>query len=83
MLRLTLEGNIILTVGTHSEVSRQYADGKDQKKSLLDELHKRKIDLADEIFVINVTGYVGKSTKSEIKYAIETGKDVRFLEPIK
>ena len=44
-------------------------------------MHKRKIDMADEIFVINVGGYIGPSTRSEIEYAIETGKAVRYLEP--
>ena len=43
-------------------------------------MHKRKIDMADEIFVINVGGYIGSSTKSEIEYAIATGKAVRYLE---
>ena len=49
-------------------------------KAMLDDMHKRKIDMADEIFVINVGGYIGESTRSEIQYAIETGKDVRYLE---
>ena len=43
-------------------------------------MHKRKIDMADEIFVINVNGYVGESTKSEIEYAIKTGEKVKYLE---
>lgn len=43
-------------------------------KEMLDDMHKRKIDLSDEIFVINVGGYIGESTKSEIEYAKATGK---------
>ena len=43
-------------------------------------MHKRKIDMADEIFVINVGGYIGDSTKSEIEYAIKNGKKVNYLE---
>ena len=43
-------------------------------------MHKRKIDMADEIFVINVDGYIGESTKSEIEYAKRTGKKVNYLE---
>ena len=46
---------------------------------MLDDMHKRKIDMADEIFVINVGGYIGDSTQSEIEYAIEHGKTVRYL----
>jgi len=45
-------------------------------------MHKRKIDMADEIFVINVGGYIGSSTQSEIEYAEATGKTVKYLEPV-
>jgi hypothetical protein len=48
-------------------------------KEQCDELHKRKIDLADEVFVLDVDRYIGASTKSEIEYAIATGKPVRYL----
>ena len=48
---------------------------------MLDEMHKRKIDMADEIFVINVDGYIGSSTRSEIAYANEHGKPVNYLVP--
>lgn len=47
---------------------------------MLDDMHKRKIDMADEIFVINVGGYIGSSTKSEIEYAESQGRVVRYLE---
>ena len=47
---------------------------------MLDDMHKRKIDMADEIYVINVDGYIGSSTKSEIEYAKASGKVVRYLE---
>ena len=49
-------------------------------KEMLDDMHKRKIDMADEIFVINVGGYIGESTKSEIEYAKSHGKKVNYLE---
>ena len=42
--------------------------------------NKRKIDMADEIFVINVGGYIGSSTRSEIEYAQAAGKRIRYLE---
>ena len=47
---------------------------------MLDDMHKRKIDMADEIFVINKNGYIGDSTRSEITYAMEHGKNVKYLE---
>lgn len=51
-------------------------------KEQLDELHLRKIDLADEVFIVNVDGYIGESTSREIQYAKNNGKPVIYLEPI-
>ena len=84
--RLTLEGNIVISVGLfgHSgdnEVWESMDEGTLTKtKEMLDDMHKRKIDMSDEIFVINVGGYIGDSTKSEIAYAESTGKKVNYLE---
>ena len=52
---------------------------RERSKAVLDELHKRKIDLSDEIYVVDVNGYVGESTRSEIDYAREKNKIVNFL----
>ncbi|MBR4639448.1 MAG: hypothetical protein IKO79_02665 [Butyrivibrio sp.] len=84
--RLTLEGNIVISVGLFGHSGDEEVwDGMDEgtlskTKEMLDDMHKRKIDMADEIFVINVGGYIGDSTRSEIDYAIEHGKKVRYLE---
>ena len=77
--RLTLEGCIVISVGLfgHSGDDEVWKPGT---KEMLDDMHLRKIDLADEIFVINVGGYIGESTRSEIAYAEKTGKKVRYLE---
>ena len=48
--------------------------------SAMDELHKRKIDLADEIFIVNYKDYIGDSTKNEIMYAQEKGVPVRWFQ---
>jgi hypothetical protein len=76
--RLTLEGNIVISVGLfgHSGDDEVWVEGT---KEMLDDMHKLKIDMADEIFVINVDGYIGRSTRSEIEYAINTGKAVKYL----
>ena len=81
--RLALEGKIVLTVGFfgHRESMADASKVTDEQKDDLDELHKRKIDLADEILVINVNGYVGSSTRSEIVYALGTDKPIHYLEP--
>lgn len=78
--RLTLAGCIVLSVGLfgHSGDGEVFTEGT---KEMLDDMHKRKIDMADGIFVINVGGYIGESTRSEIEYALRTGKDVEYLEP--
>ena len=84
--RLTLESNIVISVGLfgHSgdnEVWENMDEGTMTKtKEMLDDMHKRKIDMADEIFVINVGGYIGDSTRSEIDYALKHNKIVRYLE---
>ena len=77
--RLTLEGNIVISVGLfgHSGDDEVWTEGT---KAMLDDMHKRKIDMADEIFVINVGGYIGESTRSEIDYALANGKAVKYLE---
>ena len=49
-------------------------------KVMLDDMHKCKIDMADEIYVINVDGYIGDRTRSEIECSRKTGKKVRYLE---
>ena len=83
---LTLQGNIVISVGLFghsgdSEVWENMDKGTLTKtKEMLDDMHKRKIDMADEIFVINVNGYIGESTKSEIEYAKSLGKKVNYLE---
>jgi hypothetical protein len=77
--RLTLEGYIVISVGLfgHSGDDEVWKSGT---KEMQDDMHFRKIDLADEIFVINVGGYIGESTMREIAYAEKTGKKVNYLE---
>lgn len=77
--KLTLEGNIVISVGLfgHSGDDEVWKEGT---KEMLDDMHKKKIDMADEIFVINVNDYIGSSTKSEIEYAIKNNKKVNYLE---
>ena len=83
--RLTLERCIVISVGLFGHAGdAEVWDGMDEgtlsaTKEMLDDMHKRKIDMADEIYVIDVGGYIGDSTRSEIAYAREHGKNVRFL----
>lgn len=82
---LTMSGVIVLTVGffVHSSGNQhgEHIGCTPEQKKNLDELHKRKIDLCDRIFVLNVGGYIGESTRSEIDYAHKHGKPVSYLEP--
>ncbi len=79
--RLTLEGNIVISVGLfgHSGDEEVWDPGV---KDMLDEMHRRKIDISNEIFVINKNGYIGESTKAEIEYAEAHGKTIRYLEAV-
>lgn len=84
-LRETLAGRIVLTVGCDTK-SDQDLFGTDPDemvriKSQLDQLHLRKIELADEVLILNVGGYIGDSTRRELEHAIRIGKRVRYLEP--
>lgn len=83
--RLTLDGYIVISVGLFGHFGDDEVwDGMDEgtlfeTKPMLDDMHKRKIDLADEIFVIDVDGCIGGSTRSEIDYATKCGKPARYL----
>lgn len=73
---LTLQGYVVLSVG----VINKDAKFDIEQCKLLDNVHKRKIDMSDAIYVISRDGYVGKSTHNEIQYAYETGKHVYYME---
>ncbi len=75
--RLTGEGYIVLSVGLWGHHERKYPDA--ETKEFLDNLHKRKIDLCDWVWILDVGGYIGDSTKDEIEYAKKNGKLIRFL----
>lgn len=84
----TMAGRIVLSVGfyPHGGFESRALHGGDVgvtpgQKADLDVLHKQKIDLADEVLVLNVDGYIGDSTRSEVLHAMQTGKPVRWLEP--
>lgn len=74
----TLKGNIVLSVGLFGHL--EGLDMSGDTKKMLDQLHLRKIDLADEVLILNVGGYIGESTKREEAYAKENKKSVRYLE---
>jgi hypothetical protein len=84
-LRETLNGKIVLSIGAASGTDDEHfgnlpREEYDRVKTMLDELHLRKIDLADEVLILNVDGYIGQSTRNELDYALVHGKPVRFLE---
>lgn len=83
--RLTLEGKLVISLGVFGHVDlpdHDWTTGGNDDKRLLDDLHKRKIDLADRVFIVNPGGYIGESTRSEIEYAEKLGKPVEYLEPV-
>jgi hypothetical protein len=83
--RETMAGKIVLSVGFFVNSAGVHGEGvgvDPGQKMALDQLHKRKIDLADEVLVLNVGGYIGASTASEVQYATRIGKPIRYLEPL-
>jgi hypothetical protein len=85
---LTKQGYVVLS---WCALPDSYFSGKDKThigdqegvKKIVDEVHLRKIDFADEVFILNVGGYIGESTARELAYAKERGKKIRYLEPTK
>ena len=90
--RETMAGKIVLSIGFAGH-RQKFVDGylvdmphgeqfgcTAEQKVELDKLHKRKIELADEVLIISVGGYVGSSTRSEIDHAVKLGKTVRWME---
>lgn len=77
--RLTLEGNIVLSVGLYEPTSADEVWNEGIEEMLYD-MHLRKIDMADEVFVINPGGYIGKKTQDEINYAMMNNKKISYLE---
>lgn len=84
-LEETLAGKIVLTIGCNmksdTEIFSHLSDSEFTKiKAGLDELHFRKIELADEVLILNVDGYIGESTRNELNYATELGKIIRYWQ---
>ena len=76
--KLTLEGNIVLIPNFFTNIKKE--DINLEFKNMLDKMHKQKIDMSNEIYVINIGGYIGESTKSEIEYAKSKGKKIFYIE---
>lgn len=84
--RWELEKQGIITLGINILPNNYFAEGnshgaeQEGVKDILDELHKRKIDISDEVFILNVGGYIGESTRNELEYAKSIGKPITYLE---
>ncbi len=77
----TLKGRIVLTLAVFSQV-----DGEpltDEQVTMLRYLHRHKIKMSDEIFVVNVDGYIGESTREDIEFAKANNRRVEYLVPVK
>lgn len=80
---LTMQGKLVISLGVfgHTDLPEfDWSTNGTKVKQMLDNLHKRKIDLADSIYVINVEGYIGESTQREIEYAQQHNKTIYYLE---
>lgn len=77
--KLELEEQYIVIQCVYFDKSRILTS---QEVNILNELHCRKIEISDAIYVVNVGGYIGESTRKEIEYAHALNKEVLFFEPI-
>ncbi len=79
--RLELEGNCVLSI---IYPTRENKDAyTPSERIVFDSMHKQRIDMSDAIYIVNVNGYIGKGTKSEIEYAKKKGKEIKYLVPNK
>lgn len=78
--KLAIENGYVVIGLTPRATNRDFTEND---KELLGELHRAKIDLSDAIFVVNVDGYIGESTRGEIAYAKQKGKEILYLENVK
>ena len=76
--KLTLEGNIVLSLGVFSHTDGEQLS--DEQIKMLKDIHKQKIAMSDEIFVINKNSYIGNGLKEEIEYAKQLNKEISYLE---
>lgn len=74
--KMTLKGNCVLTPNelTHTDKDAYTKD----EILMIDKMHKEKIKISDAILVVNVNGYIGNSTKSEIEYAKSLNKEIIY-----
>lgn len=77
--KCTLQGKIVLLAGFWHHVDRLPIT--DEKKRELDQLMLRKIEMANEVYVVNINGYLGKTTREGILYVQELDKPITYLEP--
>ena len=54
----------------------------EEEQQILADLHYKKIEISDAIYVVNVNVYIGNSTSKEIEQAKKLGKEIMYLEPI-
>ena len=76
--KLTLEGNVVLSLGIFSHTDGEQLS--DEQIKMLKDIHKQKIAMSDEIFVINKNSYIGNGLKEEIEYAKQLNKGISYLE---
>lgn len=81
--RLTMEGKLVISLGVfghHDLPDYNWDTDASDLKTMLDALHKQKIDMADSVHVVNPGGYYGESTARELDYALSLGKPVTYME---
>ena len=77
--RLGLAGNCVLSVIYPSKAKELYTEAE---RRVLSKMHYQRIDMSDAVYIVNVDGYIGESTRSEMEYALTQGKEVLSLVPI-
>ncbi len=77
-IMFTLKGYLVISMNIFFHYDNIQITVK--KKEMLDNIHKRKIELADIVYIVNKNKYIGLSTKNEIDYAIKLNKEIEYFE---
>lgn len=78
--KLSLEGNIVISLGCFGHADELNLTRK--QEAILERVHQEKMNMSDEIFVVNKDGYIGEHTERDIEYAKSRGLKIRYLNEV-
>ena len=75
--KIELQGNVVL-LPIYNPSRPNKESFTIEEIAMLDKMHRERIKISDAILVVNVNGYIGDSTKSEIEFAKALNKEIIY-----